>query len=155
MWIVSPVAVFRCLIIVTLIAGVASCLASIFPGEISQDWQTIAEWNGHGGRYDSMANSILATESTLGRIAWIGLLSTLLLSFFGVYVGLFLFWRFARTANLLFTIAFLLLAPWAGLSVVFPIEATLAYFATLCEGALIALSFSSPMKQRFAPDVAA
>jgi len=58
-------------------------------------------------------------------------------------------------ANLLFTIAFVLVAPWGGLSVVFPIEATLTYFATLCEGALVALSFSSPIKQRFVPDVAA
>src|SRR5687767_9565250 len=96
---VSPEAFFRSLIIVTLILGAASGVVASFPGDVPEDWSTIMEWHGNGGYYDYIEHT-LSPASALERVVWIALLVGLLFLLLGVYVGLFLFWRFARMANL-------------------------------------------------------
>ena len=140
--------VFRLLLVATLLAGIAGALVASFPGNISEDWRTITEWNGNGGFYERFESFTLPTHAA-GRVAVITALVLLLLFLLSVYVGLFLFWRFARITNLLLTVLLVLVAPWAGLVVLLPIEAGLYDFMMLCEGAVVTLSYTSPIKDYF------
>ena len=141
-------AFFRVLLVASFLGIVAGAFISIFPGNISEDWRTITTWNGNGGFYESLDVSAFPT-SIVGRIGLIALLVVVLLVLVGVYVGLFLFWRYARLCNLLLTILFVLIAPWAGLVVLLPLEASIYDFTMLCDGAVIALSYTSPIKDHF------
>lgn len=124
---IGPEAFFRCLLIVAFLGAAAGHLVSIFPGDINEEWHAITEWNGNGGYYDYLIDNI-PPQSTLAQVALMSLLVALLLIVLGVYVGLFFFWRFSRVANLLLTIAFILVMPWAGLAVYLPLQATMYDF---------------------------
>ena len=63
-----------------------------------------------------------------------GLLVIVVVCLLSVYIGLLFFWRFARLANVLLTILFLLMAPWVGLVVLLPIEAAFFYDAGMAWG---------------------
>lgn len=141
-------AFFRSLVVATFLAPMACVVMTAVPGNISEDWRTITEWHGNGGFYDQLA-SVDLPSNFIPRIAVITLLVSSVLFLLSVYVGLILFWRFARLANLLLTILFLILAPWAGLVVLLPSEAALYDFTMLCEGAVIALSYTAPIKGYF------
>lgn len=140
--------VFRLLLVAMLLGAIASALIAVFPGNISEDWRTITEWNGNGGFYERL-DSFTSSTHIAGRVAVILLLAVIVLFLLAVYVGLFLFWRFARLSNLLLTILLLLLAPWSGLVVLLPVEAAVYDFTMLCEGAVVALSYTSPVKDYF------
>ena len=140
--------VFRLLLVAILLGAIASALIASFPGNITEDWRTITEWNGNGGFYERL-DSVTSPAHIAGRVAVISLLAVIVLFLLTVYVGLFLFWRFARLSNLLLTILLLLLAPWSGLVILLPIEAAVYDFTVLCEGAVIALSYTSPVKDYF------
>ena len=140
--------VFRLLLVAKLLAPIAVAIVASFPGNISEDWRTITEWNGNGG-YDERFESFTLSTHAAGQVAVISALVLLLLFLLYVYVGLFLFWRFARITNLLLTVLLVLVAPWAGLVVLLPIEAALYDFIMFCQGAVIALSYSSPTKDYF------
>jgi hypothetical protein len=144
----NPKTLFRLLLIAPLLGMVVGALVPASPYEISEDWRTISEWHGNGGFYERLG-PFASSSSTLVRFAEIWLFAVCLILLLTVYVGLFLFWRFARLANLLLTIAFLVSAPWAGLVVLLPVEAALFDFTTLCEGAVIALCYASPVKNYF------
>jgi hypothetical protein len=139
---------FRLLLIAPFFELVVGTLVPASPYEISENWRTISEWHGNGGFYEHLG-AFASSTSTLGRFAEISLLAVGLLLLLTVYVGLFLFWRPARLANLLLTLAFLVSAPWAGLVVLLPVEAALYGFTMLCEGAVVALCYTSPIKNYF------
>lgn len=144
----NPKSLFRLLIVVTMVSAIGGALAAVFPGNISEDWRTISEWSGNGGIYERVGSPELLDKES-APYAVIGLLVALILFLLSISVGLFLFWRVARLANLLVSVAFLLLAPWEGLVVLLPLEAAFYNFTTLCEGAVIALSYVSPVKDYF------
>ena len=145
--------VFRILLVATLVGAIAGALAAIFPGTISDDWRTVTEWNGNGSVYERFESFTFPTH-IVARVALIALVVLIVLFCISIYVGLFLFWRFARLGNVVLTILFLLVAPWAGLVILLPLEAALYEFTMLCEGAVIALSYSPPIKHYFEPNVA-
>ncbi len=147
----SPKTLFRVLLAFSLLGVVAGALAAAFPGNISEEWRTATEWNGNGGLYEHLATYELPTHA-VARAAVIGGLVVFLLALLSVYVGLFLFWRFARLANLLLTILFVFAAPWAGLVVLLPLEAAFYDFTMLCEGVVLALSYTPPIKGYFESD---
>jgi len=140
--------VFRLLLVAILLGAIASALIASFPGNISEDWRTISEWNGSGGFYERLDSFTLPTH-IVARVAVITALVLLLMLLLSVYVGLFLFWRFARITNLLLTVLLVLVAPWAGLVILLPVEAAVYDFTMLCEGAVVALSYTSPIKDYF------
>ena len=141
-------ALFRLLVAATLVFAIAGGLVAAFPGNISDDWRTVTEWNGNGGFYEWFDQFALPAN-VIVRGALIALIVILGLFLVSVYVGLFLFWRFARIANVILTVIFVVVAPWAGLVILLPIEAGLYDLTMLCEGALIAFSYASPIKQHF------
>ena len=146
----TPKTFFRLLVAATLLVAIAGGVVAAFPGNISDDWRTVTEWNGNGGFYERF-DSFTLPAHIFARVALIALLVILLLFLLSVYVGLFLFWRFARIANVLLTVLFVIVAPWAGLVILLPIEAGLYDLTMLCEGAVIALSYTSPIKDYFEP----
>jgi len=144
----TPKALFRLMVAIMLLGAVGSTLAAIFPGNIGEEWRTAQELNGNGGIYERFADFELPTHA-IARASVTGLLVILVLFLLSVYVGLFFFWRFARLFNVLLTVLFIVIAPWAGLVVLLPIEAGLYDFTMLCEGAVFTLSYSSPIKSLF------
>ena len=143
--------VFRILLVATLVGAIGGALAAIFPGNISEDWRTVTEWNGNGGICEWFESFTLPTHIA-ARVALIILAVLLAVFFLSIYVGLFFFWRLARVTNVILTIVFLLIAPWAGLVILLPLEAAFYDFTMLCGGAVIALSYSPPIKHYFEPD---
>lgn len=144
----TPKTLFRLLVALTLLGAIAGALAATFPVNIGDDWRTVAEWSGNGGIYERLGSFELPGHA-IARAALIGVLVIFVLFLLSVYVGLFLFWRFARFVNLLLTALFLVIAPWAGLVVLLPLEAGFYDFTMLCEGAVIALSYAPPIKGYF------
>ena len=146
----NPKLFFRLLVAASLLFAIAGVLVAEFSGNVSEDWKTLAEWNGHGGIYDRLELCNLPTNM-VGLIAVSALLIAFLLCILGVYLGLFFFWRWARVGNVAVTILFLALAPFSGLIILFPFEAGLYDLTMLCEGAVIALSYTAPIKEYFRP----
>ena len=144
----TPKTLFRILVGAILLGVLGGAVTVFFPGNISEEWRTATEWNGNGGFYERFADLELPSHA-VARAAVIGLLVILLFFLLSVYVGLFLFWRFARLANLLLTALFLVIAPWAGLVVLLPFEAAFYDFTMMCEGAVLALSYTPPIKDYF------
>jgi hypothetical protein len=142
----SAKALFRLLVVVTFVAPFLSF--ALPTGNISEDWRTVGEWHGNGGFWLDLIAYVSGLEGArcIAAIAALVALAGLVL---GLGVGLFLFWRPARLANLLIALYVILVAPWSGLVVLFPLEVALADFRMLCEGAVIALSFTPPIKDYF------
>lgn len=72
-----------------------------------------------------------------------------LLAMFAAAIGLFLFYRWGRTLFVATSILGVAVSFGSGVGVSGPIDGTIAYFMTLLHGALVALSFSPPIAQKF------
>lgn len=144
----TPKALFRTLIVASLFGYLAGILVVVFPGPLSEDWETLLEWNGNSGIYETLDRFL---EQKFGAVALIALLLACLSLDIAVWFGLFFFWRWARLGNLLLTALFLLLTPWSGLVISLPLEAAIYDFTSLSRGAVIAMSYLSPIKELFTP----
>ena len=131
---------FRCLVAVALILGVAPMIALQFPGEIPEEWQTLLEWHGNGGILENVMENY-----------WLlfGVGVPVVLLVIATQIGMFLFWRPARPAYAAITAASVLLTSFGGISVMLPVEAAFVELALLLEGAVVALSYSQPFSSYF------
>ena len=66
-----------------------------------------------------------------------------------VQVGMFWFWRFARTGYVLLVALFLVAIPFDGLVVMTPIEAALYDIALILDGAVITMAYLQPIASYF------
>ncbi len=111
-----------------------------FPGYVSEDWKTLLEWHGNGSRLDDLVAN---------RWLLFGVGVPVAALFIAAQIGMFFFWRFARPVYAGLTIAFVLLAPLFGISVLLPMEAALGELSFIADGAVIALSYSHPVRSYF------
>ena len=139
---------FRVLVVLPPLLAVASltyhCLAE--PG-LSEDWRAILAWNGDGGWLPSDSEEPLTFAST---IAWLVVGISLVIALLAVQVGLFFFRAWARTANLVLTVVFLITVPFSGLSISLPLEAACYEAVSIADGFLLALAYFSPLRRQFA-----
>lgn len=142
---------FRALLLVSLFATVmALTLHLTASSRVSEDWKTLLQWDGDAGLVDRVPDTlpsswgarILLIAGFLVAIAFVVL--TLL-----TQIGMMLFWRFARPGFLITTALSLVLSPFLGLSVTLPLEGAMYYLATLCDGAVLAMAYFSPLSERF------
>lgn len=76
----------------------------------------------------------------LGSLVILGLL---------IYVGLYLFWNWARFVNLFGWVAYVILCPFLGWSILPPLDAAVATVSGLLGGAILGVSFFPPISARF------
>lgn len=139
--------VFRLLAALSLVAAIASGMMAAYPGDISGDWQTVLEWHGDGSYLSPVLDNTFA--SGVGQLA-------LVLGLFAVatQIGIFLFWRFARPSYAVLTAFLILFTLFSGLSVMTPTEAALFELSLLLDGAVLAMSYLSPIKAHFQKELA-
>lgn len=144
----SHIALFRTLIALSFCLFLASGASELVPPAIPEDWKTLLEWSGNGGIFEWLSER----RNSLSRPEAVGLL-ILLLAVLGLMayaqIGIFLFWRKARSAYVAVTIGSVILAFFDGLIVVLPGDAVLCSLSLLIDGAVIAMAFLPPVKARF------
>jgi hypothetical protein len=148
----SPATLFRTLILASLALAILGGVVSLSPGHIPETWQQALDLHGDGGYWQHLESSaegddaaLAVNHSVLGFIGLI-ILAVILIA---LWVGLFFFWRPSRTVNVVVTVLYAASLPWAGLSVYLPIQAMFAEISVLLQGAIIALSYSPPIKHLF------
>jgi hypothetical protein len=136
----SPKNLFRCLVAISLVTGLATLGATQVPGEVPEAWKAAYEWSGNGSLLD---------ELELNRWILLGLGIPFVIFAIAAQIGMFLFWPFARPAYVALTVAIVLMTPFSGLVVQLPVEATLSELSLIADGAIIALSYSQPFASYF------
>ena len=68
-----------------------------------------------------------------------------------VYIGMFLFWRFARFGFVCLTALSVVLVPFDGLVVMAPVEASLLQLALIIDGVIVAMAYLPPIGGQFEP----
>jgi len=142
---------FKLLVLVSLMATITSAtLHWTAANYVTDDWKTLLEWDGDGGLIEETPDEF--PSSWPARILFIvGVLAAVGLVLFTLVfqIGLLFFWRFARAGFLVMTALWLALTPFLGLSVTLPLEDMLYYLATLCDGAVLAMAYVSPVRDQF------
>lgn len=144
--------VFRLLAVLSLVAAIASGMMAAYPGDISGDWKTVLEWHGDGSYLSPVLDSTFAGGG--GQLALLGLALVLGLFAVATQIGIFLFWRFARPSYAVLTAFLILFTLFSGLSVMTPTEAALFELSLLLDGAVLAMSYLSPIKAHFQKELA-
>lgn len=143
----SAKGVFRGLLVAYLLFGLGGVLVSFFPGNISADLRTVMEWSGHGAWLDLYSQPLRDLPVSLWGLVILQL--ALLIVSFGSYIGLFFFWRPARLGYVVTSLLWAATTSISGLSVRLPLEGFFYHIAIICEGAVLALCFTSPIKEYF------
>lgn len=143
----NPRNVFRAVVALSLALSVAGALAALFPGPMSQDWETILLWHGQGGITDRLDERL--PESVAGRVTLVALSLGVLGYVAAVVVGLFFFKRFARFGFVCVCALHLAVVPFDGIVVMTPLEAALLELALLLDGVIVAMSYLPPIAYEF------
>ena len=138
---------FRLLVALSLAAGITGTLIAAFPGNISADWKTVLEWQSDG----SVLLQIFEIEpkQNLRNVLLFVFGVGVLLFVFAVQIGMFLFWHFARPSYAVLSAIFILLSLFDGLQIMIPMEVLFYDLALLLDGAIIAMSYLSPISGYF------
>jgi hypothetical protein len=136
---------YRLFLLIPFLAVAAGFSVGHYPGEISADWKTVLEWHGDG----DLLYNISIPESLWGRALMIAICIAILVALIVSTVGMFLFWRFARSWYLVLTVVLLLSLPFSGLTVYLPLQEFFNQIALMFEGAAIAMAYFSPIKSHF------
>lgn len=138
---------FRLLLAASFLIALACVLVIVFPGNVSEEWRTVLEWHANGGFWDHLFE--FDSSPSVAQVAGIAGLFLLTLVFLVAHVGLFFFWRWARTVYAVSCGLMLLSTPWGGLAVQLPWEETFFNLSMICEGAIIAFAYTSPISSFF------
>ncbi|MCK9285804.1 MAG: hypothetical protein M0P39_16160 [Rhodocyclaceae bacterium] len=84
---------FRLVVGLSLGFAVASLVAGLMVGDISEDWKAVLEWHGNEGVFEWLLANL--PESTVSRVSMLIALSLFLVFVAVVQIGMFLF----RTNN--------------------------------------------------------
>ena len=115
--------------------------------DLSEEWRTLLEWNGHGGILDHMRYNL--PQDAAERVALMALLVSTLAYVVAVQIGIFLFRPFARVGYVLIAGGFALFAAFDGLYVATPLQSAIHSFALVIDGAIIAASYLQPIASYF------
>jgi hypothetical protein len=132
---------------IALIAGISVWLAT--KDRVSQDWQDLLDWNGHGGVLDRVPTEPESPAGWAGLLTFLALLGILAALEIYCVVGLFLYRRTARSLFAWLTVLWLALSPAFGLTVTLPWEEPFHALTWLTSGAILALACLSPLRRRF------
>jgi hypothetical protein len=146
--VLSPKILFRTLLIASLVFGLASGLVRFIQPGLSEDWQTVLEWDGNGSLFERLEEAPWPNEY-MADIVLLQVVATMLLATGAVSFGLFFFWRWARIANVVLTAVFTVMHGGLGLTVQLPIESMFNLMSTISTGAILALTYTSPVKELF------
>src|SRR5687767_12481289 len=92
---------FRSIVALSLLLSLATGVSGFFGVDIPEDWNTLLEWSGNRGVTEFIFNNL--PSSNIARIALL-LAGIVFLAFaVAVQIGMFLFWRFARTGYVVLT----------------------------------------------------
>lgn len=139
--------VFRLLAALSLIVVIATGVVTAFPGDVSSDWKAVLAWHGNGAA--GMEFYEAALEGNLGRVfLWlIGIAFVIFVA--ATQIGIFFFWRFARLSYAVLAMLMFFYSPFAGLSVMLPLQAALWELALFLDGAIVAMSYLPPINGYF------
>lgn len=142
---------FRALVLASLFTSIAAMVVDYTaPNHASSDWKAVLEWDGDGGFHEHVPDELPTSwiaRILLGTSIFIAIAFTLFI--FVSQIGLLFFWKFSRPGFLVGSVFWLALNPFGGLYVAIPLEATLYQFVGLCEGAILAMAYFSPLSERF------
>jgi hypothetical protein len=146
----APKNAFRIVVALSIALTIAGAVAAVFPGQISEEWTTLLQWHGNSGISEQLIGNI--PESYWAR-ALLLLLAVGFLAFaVAVFVGMFLFWRFARFGFVCLTALSVVLVPFDGLVVMAPVEAALFQLALILDGVIVAMAYLPPIGGQFETD---
>jgi hypothetical protein len=143
----APQNVFRSVVALSLLLSINTVASGLLPGNIPEDWKTLLEWSGNGGVSEYVVNHL--PISTLPRVALLALGVGFVAFMVSVQLGMFLFWRFARTGYLVLTGAFVIYTAFDGILVTVPVQEALYQLTLLLDGAVITMSYLSPISAYF------
>lgn len=133
----------------SLALTMAGTLAALFPGPLPQDWETLLLWHGDGGFTDRLDESF--PENGLARAALLVAMVGIVSYVFAVFVGLFLFRRYARFGFACICALQAATVAFEGLVVMTPLEAAALQLALMLDGAIVAMSYLPPIAREFEP----
>ena len=145
----APKNVFRILVGLSIALIIAGAVAAIFPGHMSEEWTTLAQWHGNGGVSEQLTENL--PENYWVRAVLLLLAVGFLAFAIAVLIGMFLFWRFARFGFVCLTALSVVLVPFDGLVVMAPIEASLLQLALILDGVIVAMAYLPPISGQFEP----
>ncbi len=141
----SLAAIFRTLLVVSFIGAFAGlALQPLLEPHLPQDWTDVIAWDGNRGAISFENSQPYAMISALRLIGAVLILSVV------AQIALFVFWPPARllyAAAVALSVAFESLV---GLSVQPPWESFFSAVTYACDGAILALAYASPLRERFA-----
>jgi hypothetical protein len=143
----SPKMFFRVLVGLSLSVAIAISVLAFWPVESSEEWRAVLEWHGNGGIVEYLSRNFPNggwAQSVLFLILVVPFGFTV-----AVQIGMFLFWRFARTGYVLLAALFLVVTLFDGLVVMTPIEAALYNIALILDGAVITMAYLQPIASYF------
>lgn len=137
---------FRAILAVDLLMGIVGFASGFFAaGEADEGSGKLLE----GVVLQGLLDALPEFMRTLFLVGVLGVFILLLFTAVVTYVGLFLFWDWARFSNLFLWVIYLGTAPFFASTVTSPWEATLAEFSALLGGVILAASFLPPISSRF------
>ena len=142
--------VFRIVVGLSIALMIAGAVAAVFPGQMSEDWTTLVQWHGNGGISEQISGSL--PENYWLRAVLLILAVGFLAFAIAVYIGMFLFWHFARFGFVCLTALSVVLVPFDGLVVMAPVEASLLQLALIIDGVIVAMAYLPPIGGQFEPD---
>lgn len=146
----APKNVFRIVVGLSIAFTIASAVAALLPGKMSEDWTTLLQWHGNSGVSEQLIANI--PESYWVR-AVLSLLAVGFLAYaIAIIIGMFVFWRFARFGFIFLTALSIVLVPFDGLVVMTPVEAALFQLVLVLDGVIVAMAYLPPICGQFEKD---
>ena len=136
----SPKNLFRCLVAISLVTGLAAVAVTQAPGDVPQEWKDVYAWSGDGSALQ---------ELYANRWILLGIGIPFIVFATAAQLGLFFFWSFARPAYAVLVVLMVLATPFSGLVVELPLEAAFWELSLIADGAIVALSYSQPFSSFF------
>lgn len=147
----NAITLYRVFLLVPIFTGIAvTILHYAAPGYVSEDWRALLQWDGNGGLFDQLPSERPSrlTERIVVVVSVVASAGFVLFAL-AVQIGMLFYWRFARPASLAVTMIVVALTPFLGVSVTLPLENMLYDVGALCDGAALAMAYSSPISERF------
>src|SRR5712664_1708091 len=126
---------FRSVVALSLLLSIITAVSGPFAGEIPDDWNTLLEWSGNRGVVEYVSSNL--PTGNIARIALVLAGIGFLAYAVAVQIGMFLFWRFARTGYVVLTGAFVLFTAFDGIVVTLPVQEAFYELTLLVDGAVI------------------
>lgn len=143
----TPQNVFRFVVALSLLLAIITAVSGVYAENIPEDWKALLEWNGNGGVSEHALNN--HAKDGLSRVALLVLGIGFVVFVVAVQIGMFLFWRFARTGYVVLTGGFVALTAFDGIVVTLPVQEAFYELTLLVDGAVIAMSYLSPIGAYF------